>query len=148
MPELEARTLSNSKQLFPQPLLRQAKSETAKRGGVIGAEVWEVVMEHLSSPPSMPTTKGSQERHHHQDTGKAPRSRLGWLQGCNATGQQDLPFLICRCEAVKQSTKPDRHPGAFCAACFCSTEVQPITRRFFSCWQLEVTGGNPEGMAC
>lgn len=94
----------------------------------------------------MPTANGSQERQR-RDMGKAPRSGLGWLQGYNAMGQQDLNFLICRLEAVKQSTKPDRRPEAFFAAHSCSTGVWTITHRLFSRWQLEVTGGNPQGMA-
>ena len=106
----------------------------------MGAGVWAVVTS------SLPTAKGRQERHR-QDTGKAPRSRFAWLQGHNATGQQDLKLLICRLETVKQSTKPDRQPEALFAACSCSTEVWAITHRLFSYWQLEVTGGNPQGMA-
>lgn len=70
---------------------------------------------------------------------KGPRSRLAWLQRYNTTGQQDLKFLICRIEAAK--------PEAIFAACSRSTEIRAITHGLLSCWQLEVTGGNSQGMA-
>lgn len=33
------------------------------------------------------------------------------------------------------------------AACSCSTEIRAMTRGLLSCWQLEVAGGNSQGMA-
>lgn len=137
VPELEARTPRNSKQLFPSLLLHRAKSKTWENSrGSDGCGGLKAVMEQL---PFLHTYCQGRSRQALPGQWKAPGSRLAWLQRYNTTEQQKLKFLICRLEAAT--------PEAIFVACSCSTEIRAINHGLLSCWQLEVTGENSQGMA-